>query len=196
MMTFKKYLFAVIVVCMPFSLFAETATFAGGCYWCMEALFDHTDGVISAVSGFEGDQPNQPATIDAGSSKTGLIESVQVEFDPQKISYEKLLDLYWKNIDPTDKSGQFCDRGGQYQSVIFYHDAQQKALAEKSKQEMESRLNRKLVTPIVPTAKFSPVEEKEQDFWKKNAFRYKQYRSQCGRDRRLRELWGSDTKEE
>lgn len=149
------------------------ATFAGGCYWCVEEVYDGLKGVISATSGFAASR----------------VEAVEIIYDTDKISYEKLLELFWKNIDPTDSQGQFCDRGAQYTSAIFYHDEQQKTLAEKSKAEIETILKQKVVTPILPAAKFTPVAAGQQDFYKKNKQQYKQYKIQCGRERRLRELW-------
>jgi peptide-methionine (S)-S-oxide reductase len=151
------------------------ATFAGGCYWCVEEVYDGLKGVISATSGFAAPR----------------VEAVEIMYEPDKISYEKLLELFWKNIDPTDSQGQFCDRGAEYTSAIFYHDEQQKTLAEKSKAKIEAILKQKVVTPILPAAKFTPVAAGQQDFYKKNKQQYKQYKIQCGRERRLRELWGS-----
>ncbi len=147
------------------------ATFAGGCYWCMEDVFDHVEGVISASSGFAG----------------GL-EAVAVSYDPEKVTYEELLEVFWHNIDPTDAKGQFCDRGPQYRSGIFYYDRQQKALAEKSAAEIEQILNLKVETPIVQATAFSAGNE--QNYFKTNPIQYKQYKLRCGRERRLQELWG------
>jgi len=148
------------------------ATFAGGCYWCMEDVFDHVEGVISAASGFAG----------------GL-EAVDVAYDPEKVTYEELLEVFWKNIDPTDAGGQFCDRGPQYRSGIFYYTRQQKALAEKSAAEIERILNQKVETPILQAMTFSAG--REQDFYKTSPIQYKQYKLRCGRARRLQELWGT-----
>jgi peptide-methionine (S)-S-oxide reductase len=150
------------------------ATFAGGCYWCVEEVYDSLEGVISATSGFA----------------TSHVEAVEIVYDPDKISYEKLLDLFWKNIDPTDSQGQFCDRGAQYTSAIFHHDEQQKTLAEKSRAAMEAILKQKVVTPILPARPFTPVKADQQDFYKKNKQQYQQYKTQCGREKRLQELWG------
>lgn len=150
------------------------ATFAGGCYWCVEEVYDSLDGVISATSGFA----------------TPHVEAVEIMYDSDKISYERLLDLFWKNIDPTDSQGQFCDRGAQYTSAIFYHDKQQKTLAEKSRAAIEAIVKQKVVTPILPARQFTPVKASQQDFYKKNKPQYQQYKTQCGREKRLRELWG------
>ncbi len=148
------------------------ATFAGGCYWCMEEAFESVDGVVSVISGFSGN-----------------IEAVEIEYEPEKLSYETLLDVFWRNIDPTDSEGQFCDRGPQYISAIFYHTEYQKTEAEKSKLEIESMLHKQVVTPVIRVAQFVPVAESHQDYYRKNAFQYKQYKMRCGRDRRLRSLW-------
>jgi len=148
------------------------ATFAGGCYWCMEEVFDRLEGVVSAISGF-----------------SGRLEAVEVLYDPEKITYDELLDVFWKNIDPTDAGGQFCDRGPQYRSGIFYHDEQQKVLAEKSEVEIEKYLNQKVNTPIVPAAPFSASQE--QDFYKTSTVVFNKYKIRCGRERRLQELWGT-----
>ncbi|MCI0411373.1 peptide-methionine (S)-S-oxide reductase [bacterium] len=149
-----------------------TATFAGGCYWCMEEAFEHVDGVVFVSSGF-----------------TAQIEAIQVLYDAEKISYENLLKAFWRNIDPTDSEGQFCDRGFKYTSAIFYHDDKQKAAAEESKREVQKMLNEEVITPILQATQFSPVDEKQQDYYKKNAFQYKRYKMQCGRERRLRSIW-------
>ncbi len=158
------------------------ATFAGGCYWCMEEPFDTLDGVLSTTTGF---------SVVGSSGQTVSVEAVEIVYDPETISYEKLLEVFWKNIDPTNPDGQFCDRGPKYRSAIFYHDDRQKILAEESKLKIEKILNKQIVTPIFPAMQFSAVAESEQDFYKKNARRYKQYKIQCGRDRQLRELWGN-----
>jgi peptide-methionine (S)-S-oxide reductase len=149
-----------------------TATFAGGCYWCMEEAFEKVDGIVFVSSGF-----------------TSQIEAVQVLYDSDKISYEKLLEVFWKNIDPTDAEGQFCDRGFKYTSAIFYHNQSQKTAAEKSKEDAQKVLNKEIVTPIMQAIEFSPVDESQQDYYKKNAFQYKRYKIQCGRERRLRAIW-------
>jgi peptide-methionine (S)-S-oxide reductase len=152
----------------------EKATFAGGCFWCMEEPFDKLDGVSSTTSGFAN----------------GL-EAVEIVYDAAKITYEQLLEVFWKNIDPTNPNGQFCDRGPQYRSAIFYHNEQQKQLAEESKLKIEQTLNKQSATPIVQATEFSKAEDSHQDFYKKNALQYKRYKVQCGRERRLREIWGN-----
>ena len=170
---------------------AAKATFAGGCFWSVEAAFESLNGVISATSGFMGDK-NQSTYEQVSGGSTSHVEAVEIVYDPDKISYEKLLEVYWKNIDPTDPNGQFCDRGPQYRTVIFYHDPQQKSLAEKSEAEVENILHQKVVTAIFPAATFFVAEEYHQDFTKKQKLQYMQYKKGCGRDRHLREVWGKN----
>jgi peptide-methionine (S)-S-oxide reductase len=167
------------------------ATFAGGCFWCMEEPFDRLPGVISTISGYTGGKKLNPTYEEVGSGSTGHAESVQITYDPSKVSYEKLLEVYWHNVDPTDNGGQFCDRGNQYRPEIFYHDANQKALAEKSKQKVAEILKKPIVTPITAASTFYPAEDYHQDFYKKSTAHYKAYRLGCGRDHRLRQLWGA-----
>jgi peptide-methionine (S)-S-oxide reductase len=168
------------------------ATFAGGCFWCMEAPFDKLPGVISTTSGYAGGHTKNPTYEEVSAGGTGHAESVQVLYDPAKISYSKLLDTYWVNIDPTVKNQQFCDHGTQYRTVIFYNDEEQRKLAEESKKKIEQsgKLSQPIMTEIVPLSEFYPAEEYHQDFYKKNPFRYNSYRLGCGRDRRLEQLWG------
>ncbi len=162
----------------------EKATFAGGCYWCMEEVFDKLDGVISATSGFA-----------TSPRSTGKAEAVEVIYDPEKVSYQKLLEAFWKNIDPSNTEGQFCDRGPQYRSGIFYFTEQQKTQAEESKLQTEKLFsNKKVETPILPAGQFFPAPANEQDYYKNHAAQYKQYKMRCGRERRLHELWGDDNK--
>ncbi|HSE40688.1 MAG TPA: peptide-methionine (S)-S-oxide reductase MsrA [Acidobacteriota bacterium] len=189
-MTFLKLF--VVVLFMTSAAFADTskATFAGGCFWCMEEPFDKLDGVISTTSGFTGGGSQDTTYGEVSSGKTAHLESVEILYDPGKISYEELLEVFWKNIDPTNPEGQFCDRGAQYRSAIFYHDETQKQLAEQSKQRIESILKKPIVTPILKATEFHLAEDYHQDFYKKNALRYKQYKIRCGRERRLHELWG------
>jgi len=166
------------------------ATFAGGCFWCMEGPFDKIDGVVSTTSGYTGGTKKNPSYEEVSSGTTGHAESVQVVYDPAKVSYEKLLEVYWHNIDPFAKNRQFCDVGTQYRSAIFYQDETQKRLAEASKAEVQKRFKQPIQTQIVPATAFYPAEDYHQDFYKKNPFRYKVYRTGCGRDARLEELWG------
>jgi len=167
------------------------ATFAGGCFWCMEGPFDKVPGVISTTSGYTGGQAKNPSYEQVSSGTTGHAESVQVVYDPAKVSYEKLLDVYWHNVDPLDGAGQFCDRGTQYRTAIFYHDEEQHRLAEKSKKDVEAKLGKRVLTQIVPASEFYAAEDYHQDYYQKNPVRYRFYRYNCGRDRRLKELWGT-----
>jgi peptide-methionine (S)-S-oxide reductase len=170
----------------------RTATFAGGCFWCMEPPFDALDGVFSTTSGYIGGKKANPSYEEVSAGGTGHAEAVQVTYDPKKVRYEKLLDVFWHNIDPTTPNKQFCDTGSQYRSAIFVHDDDQKRLAEQSKRELEgsNRLKLPIVTEIVSASTFYPAEDYHQDYAKKNPVRYKFYRYNCGRDRRLSELWG------
>ncbi len=168
----------------------EVATFAGGCFWCMETAFEGLDGVVSVTSGYAGGGEPRPSYEQVSSGTTGHAESVQIVYDPSKISYRKLLEIFWRNIDPTTPDRQFCDAGHQYRPAIFWHDATQQALAEESKRRLErSGRFERVVTAIAPLDRFWPAEAYHQDFWKKDPVRYKAYRSGCGRDRRLEELW-------
>lgn len=168
------------------------ATFAGGCFWCMESDFDKVPGVVSTTSGYTGGQKNNPNYKEVSAGGTGHAEAVQIGYDPKKISYAELLNVFWNNIDPLDGQGQFCDKGDQYRSGIFYHNDEQKQLAEQSKAALEksARFKQPLETKIVLATQFYPAEEYHQDFHSKNPVRYNFYRLNCGRDARLEELWG------
>jgi peptide-methionine (S)-S-oxide reductase len=167
------------------------ATFAGGCFWCMEPPFDKLDGVISTTSGYTGGYKENPTYEQVSSGTTGHAEAIQVIYDPDKITYDQLLEVFWRNVDPTDGGGQFCDRGSQYRTAIFYHDDEQKRLAERSRQAViESTGFKAIATEITAASAFYPAEEYHQDYYKKNPVRYKFYRYSCGRDKRLKELWG------
>jgi peptide-methionine (S)-S-oxide reductase len=168
------------------------ATFAGGCFWCMEGPFDHVPGVVSTTSGYTGGNVKKPSYEQVSSGATGHAESVDVVYDPAKVTYGQLLDVFWHNVDPLDGGGQFCDRGNQYRTAIFYHDEEQKRLAEESKQALEAsgKLKKKIVTQIVPAGEFYPAEDYHQDYYLRNPIRYKYYRFNCGRDDRLKQLWG------
>ena len=171
---------------------AATAIFAGGCFWCMEADFDKVPGVLSTTSGYTGGSLANPSYEQVSAGGTGHIEAVLVRFDPSRTSYEKLLAAYWPNIDPLTATGQFCDIGSQYRSAVFYADAEQRRLAEASKVALQAsgRFDRPVVTEILPAGIFYPAEEYHQDYYRKNPLRYRFYRSTCGRDARLGELWG------
>jgi len=168
----------------------ETATFAGGCFWCMEGPFDKLPGVVSVTSGYTGGPVRNPTYGQVSSGGTGHRESVEIIFDPTKITYAKLLDVFWHNVDPLDNSGQFCDKGPQYRSAIYYHDAAQQKLAEESKAVVEKQLGR-VWTDILPASNFWHAEEYHQHYYKKNPVRYHFYRFNCGRDQRLKAVWGS-----
>lgn len=169
----------------------ETAVFAGGCFWCMETAFEGVPGISSAVSGYAGGSKKSPTYEEVGSGATGHAESVKVTYDPAKISYAKLLEIYWHNVDPFSAGGQFCDRGNQYRSAIFVANAEQKKAAEESKKAVEKQLGKPVVTEIVMNSEFWPAEDYHQDFYKKNPTRYYSYRAGCGRDARLKEVWGA-----
>lgn len=172
----------------------EKATFAGGCFWCMEEALDKVEGVVSTTSGYTGGQKASPTYEDVSEGGTGHAESVQVLYDPTKITYDKLLNVFWHNIDPTTPDRQFCDKGHQYRSAIFYHNENQRRLAEESKKRLEQSkpFKETIVTEIVPASEFYPAEEYHQDFYQKNPFRYKFYKYNCGRAQRLQELWGKE----
>jgi peptide-methionine (S)-S-oxide reductase len=169
-----------------------TAIFAGGCFWCEETAFEGLPGVLSVTSGYTGGQKKNPTYEEVSSGGTGHAESVEVVFDPAKTSYERLLEVFWHNVDPFQKDGQFCDHGTQYRSAIFYRDEAQRKAAEESKRRLEEepRFKGKIVTQIVAASTFYPAEDYHQDFYKKNPARYHSYREGCGRDARLKEIWG------
>ena len=171
---------------------AARATFAGGCFWCMEPPFDKIPGVVSTTSGYAGGKVVNPSYKQVSAGVTGHTEVVQVVFDPEKVSYQKLLGVFWANIDPFDGGGQFCDRGSQYRTAIFYADEAQKRAAQASKDAIDksAKLPGSIVTEIAPLDAFYPAEDYHQDYYKKNVRHYQRYRAGCGRDRRLRELWG------
>jgi len=170
----------------------EKATFAAGCFWCTEEAFEKVPGVISAVSGYTGGTVKGPSYEQVSSGRTGHAEAVEVTFDPAKVSYEQLLDVFWLNHDPTVTNRQFCDSGSQYRPEIFYHSEEQKRLAEASKAKWEKQkpFRQPLLTPITKAGPFYPAEDYHQDYYKKNAFQYSFYVSGCGRYSRLDSLWG------
>ncbi len=172
------------------------ATFAGGCFWCMEPPFDKLPGVLATTSGYMGGNKKNPTYEEVSAGGTGHAEVVQVRYDPAKVSYEKLLDMYWRNIDPTVKDRQFCDVGSQYRTTIFVHDDAQRRAAEASKAALEKVRPFKdpILTPIVAAGEFWPAEDYHQDYYVKNPIRYSYYRTGCGRDRRLKDLWGEAPK--
>ena len=201
-LTARTSFLLLILACLPVAGSAETgqgtakqatATFAGGCFWCMEPPFDKIDGVISTTSGYTGGHKRNPTYKEVSGGGTGHTEAVQIAFDPHKVSYAELLDVFWRNIDPTTADGQFCDWGTQYRSEIFYHDTEQQRLAEKSKSALEKLkpFMEPISTGLSEASVFYPAEDYHQDYYLKNPVRYKFYRYGCGRDKRLEELWGN-----
>ena len=168
------------------------ATFAGGCFWCMEPPYDELEGVTSTISGYTGGTKKNPTYEQVSAGTTGHTEAVEITYDPKKISYEKLLDVFWRNIDPTQRDGQFCDHGTQYRSEIFYHDDTQRKLAEESKAQLTKSkpFKGEIVTDVTRAGEFYRAEDYHQDFYVRNPVRYKFYRSGCGRDARLKAVWG------
>jgi len=174
----------------------QKATFAGGCFWCVESDFEKLPGVVKVISGYTGGNKENPSYEEVSSGTTGHVEAVQVYYDPSKLTYAELLDYFWRHIDPTDAGGQFVDRGSQYRSVIFYHDEEQRRLAEKSKEDLgkSGKFNKPIVTEIIKFTKFYEAEEYHQDYYRKNPLRYKFYRYNSGRDQFLGKVWGKEMK--
>jgi peptide methionine sulfoxide reductase msrA/msrB len=173
------------------------ATFAGGCFWCVESDFEKVDGVVEAISGYTGGHTESPTYQEVTTGRTGHAEAVQVIYDPEKITYKELLDVFWRHIDPTDAGGQFVDRGSSYRSAIFYHDDEQKRLAQESKQELEAsgRFDKPIAAAIAKFDKFYKAEDYHQDYYKKSAMQYKLYRYGSGRDQFLKKAWGDSPKD-
>ena len=176
----------------------RTATLAGGCFWCVEADFEKVEGIAEVVSGYSGGSEENPTYEQVSSGRTGHVEAVQVHYDPEKITYKEILDIFWRHVDPTDTGGQFVDRGPQYRTVIFYHDDEQRRLAEESRKELEKRgpFRKPIVTEIAAFSKFYPAEDYHQDYYKTHALRYKYYRHGSGRDQFIKEAWGREKKAE
>jgi peptide-methionine (S)-S-oxide reductase len=198
-MNVLRSLFAAILAVNALTSFAQqpaagqaVATFAGGCFWCMEPPYDALPGVLSTTSGYMGGSESNPTYEEVSSGKTGHAEVVQVVYDPRKVTYAKLLEVFWENVDPTVVDRQFCDIGNQYRTAIFYRDEEQRRLAEASKQALMKAKPFKddIVTPVVPAGEFWPAEEHHQNYYMKNPVRYKFYRTGCGRDARLKQIWG------
>lgn len=171
----------------------QTATFAGGCFWCMEPPYDKLDGVLETISGYAGGHVVNPSYAEVSSGTTGHAEVVRVHYDPERVSYERLLEVYWRNIDPLDSGGQFCDRGSQYRSAIFAENSRQLELARQSRQRLENsaNLSAEIVTEVTELEAFYPAEDYHQNYYQEHPVRYEFYRFTCGRDDRLDELWGS-----
>ncbi len=170
-----------------------TATFAGGCFWCMEPPYDEIEGVIATISGYMGGHVANPSYEQVSSGRSGHVEVIQITYDPARVSYEELLEIFWKNIDPTDDRGQFCDKGEQYRSAIFVHGEAQRKLAAASLKNLQANkpFKGRIYTDIREATQFYPAEDYHQDYYMKNPLRYKYYRYACGRDKRLKALWGS-----
>jgi peptide-methionine (S)-S-oxide reductase len=184
---------AVQAQARPAPAAADTAIFAGGCFWCVEEAFDAVAGVVSTTSGYTGGRVPNPTYRQVSSGGTGHVEAVQVVFDPRRVSYAQLLNVFWRNVDPLTPNRQFCDAGAQYRSAIFFRDADQRQRAEGSKTQLarSGRFKQPIVTEILPAAPFYAAEEYHQDYHNKNPLRYKYYKYSCGRARRLEELWGT-----
>ncbi len=168
------------------------ATFAGGCFWCMEEAYDKVPGVIATVSGFMGGHVKNPTYEQVTAGRSGHAEVVQVEYDPAKVSYARLLEVYWRNVDPTQKDGQFCDHGPHYRTAIFFHDDEQRRLAEASRAALQKNkpFKEAIMTEVTKSSEFYPAEGYHQNFHQKNPTRYKFYKTGCGREARLQQLWG------
>ena len=167
------------------------ATFAGGCFWCMEGPFDKTPGVVSTTSGYTDGHKANPTYKEVGSGKTGHTEAIRVVYDPEKVTYASLLEIFWHNIDPLQAGGQFCDRGPMYRAGIYFHDAAQKKAAEETRAKVAAKLGGPVETHIKGVTVFYPAEDYHQDFYKKNPGHYQRYRTGCGRDARLKQIWGT-----
>ena len=182
---------AIMMLSISTQAFAAKTILAGGCFWCMESDFEKLDGVSDVISGFTGGTLENPTY---NGNHEGHYEAVEITYDPQKLSYRQLLDYYWVHIDPFDDGGQFCDRGHSYRAAIFVANEEEKSIAEKSRQKVQAMFsNQKIVTPILPATTFWPIQGDEsyhQDYYKNNPVRYKYYRWRCGRDQRLKEVWG------
>lgn len=185
-------MFAVLVNRPAIAANLEIAVFAGGCFWCMEEAFEGVEGVVSVTSGYIGGAQANPTYEEVSSGSTGHAEAVEIRFDPARTSYPSLLEVFWRNIDPTTPDRQFCDRGTQYRSAIFTRTAIQQRQAEESKRAVEQTkpFREPIVTQIVPASTFYPAEDYHQDFYKRNPIRYKFYKYNCGRVQRLEEVWG------
>jgi len=168
------------------------ATFAGGCFWCMEPPFDQLPGVVETTSGYTGGEVENPTYYQVSDGNTGHFEALQVSYDPSQVSYDTLLETFWHNIDPLDNYGQFCDKGSQYRSAIFYDTSEQQALAENTKAAVAEKFDQAVATDILPAATFYPAEDYHQNYYQTRPVRYKVYRFGCGRDQRLSDIWGAE----
>ncbi len=188
----------MLTVAAALSLLAHTASaqqlqkaiFAGGCFWCVESDFDTVPGVVATVSGYTGGKTETPTYRQVTAGGTGHYEAVEITYDPAKVSYEALLNAFWRSVDPTDGGGQFCDRGQSYETAVFVANEKERGLAEASRDAAQKMLDRPIVTPVLTAAPFYPAEDYHQDYYKKNPLRYRYYRWGCGRNNRVREIWG------
>ncbi len=201
MRVFFTILFMVMTMTMTSNILAKeqttaTATFAGGCFWCMEKPFDQLEGVISTTSGYTGGHEAEPTYKEVSAGWTGHTEAIEIIYNPQKISFEELFEVFWRNIDPTVKDRQFCDWGNQYRSAIFFHNPEQEKTALQSREKLAKThfQGQTIHTEITAASTFYPAEEYHQNYYKKNPLRYKFYRNRCGRDQRLQEIWGEKLK--
>ena len=205
----KKIIFLILIWQIPFFYYGETmagklkvstgkanenlsfkkAYFAGGCFWCMEESFDKVDGVIKSISGYSGGKMKNPTYQDVIYKDTGHVEAIEITYDPKKVSYEALVNVFWKNIDPFDKYGQFCDKGKSYRSVIFFKSDKQKSIIQNSVVEVEKRFNSKVVTMVWKFDKFYQAEDYHQDYYQKNFLRYLAYKKACQREEVLDKIW-------
>ncbi len=190
-----RILLAVFLSSLGLSAHAEPAlaTFAGGCFWCVEADFEKLPGVIEAISGYTGGREANPTYEQVSAHETSHIEAVQVRYDPARVSYAALVDYYWRHVDPLTANAQFCDHGAQYRTAVFFHDETQKQAVLAAKKKLEKQLSKTFVTEITPAGTFYPAEDYHQDYYKKNPVRYRYYRFSCGRDQRVKEVWGAST---
>jgi peptide methionine sulfoxide reductase msrA/msrB len=188
------YLLLALISLPTVGVSMEKATFAGGCFWCMEPPFEKLNGVDSVISGYTGGSKINPKYKEVASGSTKHLEAIQITYDPTQISYSDLLEVFWRQVDPTDSKGQFVDRGKQYATAIFYHNNQQKKEAEKSKKKLDSskRFTKPIITPIIKASKFYPAENYHQDYYKKSSFKYKFYRFRSGRDQLIDKVWGTE----
>ena len=194
----RRLLFSLIAVAaiagaaaaQPTAPQRAVATFAGGCFWCVESDFDHVPGVLETISGYTGGKVANPTYTQVSAGGTGHAESVEVVYDPRKVTFAQLLDYFWHHVDPTVKDQQFCDHGNQYRTAIFVHNDEERKLAEASKKKVEAELKKPIYTEIVQAGPFYKAEDYHQDFYLKNPTKYKFYRWNCGRDQRLEQIWG------
>jgi peptide-methionine (S)-S-oxide reductase len=196
----KKYISLFLFTILLFSgaVMADTnvkkATFAGGCFWCMEPEFSNIPGVSKVIVGYTGGHVKNPTYEQVSSGDTGHVEAIEITYDPNKVSFKQLLNIFWENVDPTDEYGQFCDKGSQYRAGIFYHDDEQKKLAENSKEKVREMFKQQIAVIIHSASEFYPAEDYHQEYYIKNKVRYKMYRTGCGRDNRLEKLWQNKQK--